>query len=70
MKSNWPSFMQKVFEQVKWSTEAYQWNVEGDISSLGTAVTKDVRGMCDRIAKHLDRIRRGLLDSGESPSSQ
>lgn len=62
MKSNLRICIQTELDQVKQCTEAYQLNVEGDISTLGTALTQDIRSMCARITERLDKVRRDVSD--------
>lgn len=63
MKSNLRNHMQMVSDQVKQSTKKYQWNVEGAISSLGTALTEDIWGMCACITDCLDLVPPDVSDS-------
>lgn len=68
MKSNFLNYVQKVFDQVKQSAEAYQMNFKGDILSLGTALTPNLRSRCVRITERLERGHPSVSDSGEGPS--
>lgn len=70
MKSNLRYFLQRVFDQVKQSSEAYQLNVVVDISSLGTVLAQDFRGMCAGIIELLDGVRGDVWDSSECPFLQ
>lgn len=54
----------------KQRTEAYQLGVEGNIFSLGTVLTREMRNMCSTITERVDRGRSDVLDSGESQSLQ
>lgn len=63
MKYNLQRYIQTVFHQVKESIKTYQLNIEGDMSSLGTSLTKDIRSMCARITKCVDRVRGDVSDS-------
>lgn len=70
MKSNLQNFIQTVLDQFKQSSEAYQLNVDGDISSSRTSLTQDIRSGCAQITEGLDRKHGDVSDSGERPSLQ
>lgn len=65
-----PNYIQPVFDRVKQRTEAYQFNVEGDISSLETALMKYIRSMCAQIIERLHKARRDVSGPGECKSPQ
>lgn len=56
MNFNFWNYIWTVFDHVKLRSEAYQWFVEGDISSLERAETQDIQSMCARITEHLLRV--------------
>lgn len=70
MKSNLRTFIQMVLNQAKQSTKGYALNVEGNILSLETILTQDIRGMSDLVTDHLDRRRRDVSNMGEGLSLQ
>lgn len=65
--SNLRNYMQTVSDQVKQSTDAYQLNVDGDITSLGTALAQDVSSMSAQITERLARVGQDVPDSNEGP---
>lgn len=70
MKSYLRNYMRIVFDQVRQSTEAYLLNMEGDISSLQTAIVQDIPGMWAYVTERLHSVRRDVSDLGRSPFSQ
>lgn len=63
-----PSDVQKVFYQVKKIMESCQWNVEGDISSLGTALTTNFGNLFTQNTMGLDSVRQDVSKSREGLS--
>lgn len=70
MESSFRNYIQTVLDLVEQSIEANQLNVEGDICSLGTALTQDIFSMCARISEHLAIVRQDVSGSDEGPRLQ
>lgn len=70
IKSNLGNNIQTIFNGVKQIIKAYQLNVDGHISSLGTALPEDMGSMCAQITEHIDTVRRDVSNSGEVLSWQ
>lgn len=64
IKCNLQNYIQVIFEQIMQNTGTYQLNVEGEITSLGTALSQDIRRMRKKLVEHLDPLRRNV--SGRS----
>lgn len=58
MKFNLQTYLKKIFDQVKQSSDVYHLSVNEDLSSLERVLTQNIRCMCDRIPKFLDEGHR------------
>lgn len=64
------SSIQTVLYQVRKITEAYQLNVKGYISPLGTVLTQAVLHTCAQITVHVYSVRQDISGFGGCQSSQ
>lgn len=65
MESNLQSYNQEILDQARQSTGAYNLSVEGDFTSLRTALSEDAQRIFEKIAQCLDDFPRGVSESGK-----
>lgn len=62
--------MQTVIDKGRECAKAYQFNFKGEISSLGTKLTLEIRNMCAQIVVRVDIVRQDVSDLGGGPFLQ
>lgn len=69
MKSISQNYIQKIFNQVRQSTETYHLYVERDIASFGMRLSQDVQKIYAKVTERLETLRPDVLGSGEAQNS-